>query len=84
MNESLKTVNHHREGLYTSFKHILTAFTEMVQWKENLLLVLTDSEGPGSNPLEAHLSQHCFFSFFYNLFFTLFFTCVVHIASDKM
>ena len=29
---SLKTVNHHREGIYTSFKLELSAFTEVVQW----------------------------------------------------
>ena len=28
---SLKTVNHNREGIYTSFKLDLSAFTEVVQ-----------------------------------------------------
>ena len=28
---SLKTVNHHGEGMYTSFKLALAAFTEVVQ-----------------------------------------------------
>ena len=31
---SLKTVNHHREGIYASFKLELSAFTEVVQWVE--------------------------------------------------
>ena len=44
----------------------------MVQWIENLLLVLTDSEGPGSNPLQAHFSQHYFFFLFLqSLFYTV-------------
>ena len=29
---SLKTVHHHREGIYTSFKIVLTALTDVVQW----------------------------------------------------
>ena len=31
---SLKTVNHHREGIYTSFKLELPGLTEVVQWIE--------------------------------------------------
>ena len=31
-------VNHHREGIYTSFKLKLSAFTEVVQWIEALTL----------------------------------------------
>ena len=46
-----------------------------------LYLVLTYSEGPGSNLLEANFSRPYFFSFF---FFTILFTCVVHIASNIM
>ena len=30
----LKTVNHHKEGIYTSFKLALSVFTEVVQWIE--------------------------------------------------
>ena len=31
---SLKTVNHHRERIYISFKLDLSEFTEVVQWTE--------------------------------------------------
>ena len=48
---SLKTVNHHRDGIYTSFRLALAAFTEVIDF-----LFLTDSEGPGSNPLKANFS----------------------------
>ena len=32
----MKIVNHRREGIYTSFKVELSAFTEVVQWIEAL------------------------------------------------
>ena len=31
---SLETIDHHREGIYTSFKLDLSAFKEVVQWIE--------------------------------------------------
>ena len=50
----LKTVDHHGEGTYTPFKLESSALTKEVQWIEALVLVLTDSEGAGLNPLEAN------------------------------
>ena len=53
----LKTVDHHRDGTYASFKLESSALTEEVQWIEAFkFLVVTDSEGPGLNPLEANFS----------------------------
>ena len=44
-----------------------------------------DSEGPGSNPIEANLTKpYYYFFFFLNLFFTIFFTCAMHLASNIM
>ena len=48
-----------------------------------LRLVLTDSEGPGSNPLEANFS-YPFFCLLFKYFFYSLFTCVVHKASSMM
>ena len=50
----LKTVDHHGEGTYTPFKLESSALTKEVQWIKALVLVLTDSEGAGLNPLEAN------------------------------
>ena len=70
---SLKTVNHHGEGIHISFKLELRTFTQVVQWIEALTLVLTDSMGPGS--------YQSFRNLIFFPFFTPFFTCVVHMAS---
>ena len=72
----MKTVNHHREGIYTSFKLALSAFTKVVQWIEELTF--------SSNWFWGFGFSTFFFLFFFNIFFTLFFTYVVHIASNIM
>ena len=79
---SLKTANHHREGIYTTFKLQLSALTEVVQWIETFISVLTYLEGPGSNPLKVIFRDLIYYFFFF--FFTLLFTGVVHIASNIM
>ena len=56
-----------------------SALTEVVQWIEES--VVTYSEGPCSNPLEAKFFPGIIFFF---RFFSLFFICVVHIASNIM
>ena len=47
-------VNHYREGIYTSFKLELSAFTEVVQWIE--ALTFSSSWGSGFKSLEANFS----------------------------
>ena len=51
---SFKTVNHHKEEIYTSFK--LSVYRGGPVDRGVKLLVLTDSEGPGSKGLEAKFS----------------------------
>ena len=44
---SLKTANHHREGIYTTFKLQLSALTEVVQWIETFIFSSNVSGGSG-------------------------------------
>ena len=80
---SLKTVNHHREGIYTSFKLNPSALTEVVQWKEVWPFSSNWFWGSGfKSPWRKFFVTLLLLLFFKNLFFTPFFTCVVHIASN--
>ena len=64
---SLKTVDHHREGIYTSFKHKLLAFSEAVQRIEPFLLSTNVFGGSGFE--SPGFLVKLFFSFsFYSLF----------------
>ena len=49
---SLKTVKHHREGIYTSFKVYCQFLPRWSSGQWRKLIVVADFDSPGSNPLK--------------------------------
>ena len=71
---SLKTANHHREGIYTTFKLQLSALTEVVQWIETFIFSSNVSGGSGFESPESNFSgPYLLFIFF--LFYSPFYRC---------